>query len=157
MEKVAFFGRKELPVQDVNNAKVIRSEYGNKQIEMTSPRIVSYEKPERKTIYPKGFELHFFDGSRTKKASVRANYGISYDDRNIMKATDSVVIIDYRTGDTSYLKELIWNSGEHRIYSNYPVRSVNGQRVTIGDGFESDENFERPLILHQRGTVLIEE
>ena len=68
-----------------------------------------------------------------------------------------MVIIDYRSGDTSYMENIIWNSAEGRIYSNDTVRSVNGARVTIGDGFESDENFTSPQILHQRGTIQIDD
>ena len=68
-----------------------------------------------------------------------------------------MVVIDYRTGDTSYLETITWNSAQHRIYSDNPVKSVNGKRVTYGDGFESDDEFTMPYIKGQRGTMTIEE
>ena len=74
-----------------------------------------------------------------------------------MKAQDSVVVIDYQNGDTIYLEDIIWNSNEDRIYSNHSVRAVNGQRVTYGDGFVSDQQMQNLRILRQRGTVEVEE
>ena len=157
IEKVNFFNRQHLPAQEVKDANIIRSVSGELQVSVKAPVIDIYQKPENKTVYPKGVQLYFYNADRTKKAYMRADYGISYDDQNLMMVRDNVVIIDYRTGDTSYLDDLTWNSNERRIYSNNPVRSVNGQRVTLGDGFVSDENFENPQVLHQRGTVVINE
>lgn len=157
MEKVQFFDRRDLPHQTLKGAHIYRSESGRLQLVMEASDIKVYRTPENKTVYPKGLKLHFYSEDRREKAFLTAGYGISFDDRNLMKAAKGVVIVDYRTGDTSYLDNLIWNSAEHRIYSNNPVRSVNGQRVTLGDGFVSDENFENPQILHQRGTVLVNE
>jgi hypothetical protein len=66
---------------------------------------------------------------------------------------DSVVIVDLQRGDTVYLQDLTWDQMAHRVYSPNPVRSKNGQRVTYGDSFESDDAFKTPVIIHQRGTL----
>ena len=70
-----------------------------------------------------------------------------------MMVRDSVVIIDLRSGDTVYLKNLTWNQAEHRIYSDTSLWSKNGQRLTYGDRFESDDSLHSPVIIHQRGTL----
>ena len=101
--------------------------------------------------------MRLFDKGDKLVADVKAGYAYSFDDKKIIEARKHVVIIDYRSGDTSYMESIIWNSAEGRIYSNDTVRSVNGPRVTIGDGFESDENFTSPQILHQRGTIQIDD
>lgn len=153
MEKVKFFERKTLPAQTMQDADIVRTSQGRLQIRLQASIIEQYAEPEHKTIYPKGVDLTIYDASGEKKANIRADYGISYDDRDIMEARNHVVVTDFQTGDTSYLKTITWNSGEHRIYSNDPVKSVNGQRVTYGDGFESDEDFDCPQIIRQRGTI----
>jgi hypothetical protein len=51
------------------------------------------------------------------------------------------------------MESLIWDKKEKKIYSDKPLKSVNESRVTYGDGFESDENFKNPQIIHQRGTL----
>ena len=75
----------------------------------------------------------------------------------MVEARNNVVSVDFRSGDTSYLNSIVWNSSEHRIYSDDTIKSVNGQRVTYGDGFESDDNFNEPRILHQRGTITFDD
>ncbi len=157
MEKVAFFENKDLPNQIIDSAHIVRSSEAKLQMIMDAPRVESYEKPDHRTVYPQGFVLHFYDEARHPRMMIRAKYGIQIDDKQLMEARDNVVIIDYQTGDTSYLDHLVWDQMSERIYSNSPIRSVNGLRVTLGDGFESDDQFLNPQILHQRGTVLIEE
>ena len=58
-----------------------------------------------------------------------------------------------RSGDTIYLEDIIWRNDDDIIFSNHPVRSVNGHRVTYGDGFSSDERLENLHISHQRGVI----
>lgn len=157
MEQIRFFDRKDLPQQSLRHVKGIRSEYGDMQMMLISPWVESYAKPEKKTVYPQGVHLQLFDRNSDTVADIRADYACRMDDKNITEIRGNVTIIDFRTGDTSYLQDLTWNENEHRIFSEHAVKSVNGQRVTYGDGFESDENFNKPLILRQRGTMTIED
>lgn len=157
MDKILFFDRKDIPVQSLENVRALRSSKGKVQMLVTAPSAQMYDKPERKSIYPEGFNMAILEGSDNRVANISADYAVSYDEKKIIEARRNVVVIDYRTGDTSYLESLVWNSAEHRIFSTDPVRSVNGQRITYGDGFESDDEFTTPQILHQRGTMTIDE
>ena len=157
MEKVRFFDRKDLPQQSIDSVKAIRSLNGKKQMMLIAPKVAVYDKPQKKTVYPEGIRMQIFDGGKKIAATIRADYAYSLDDKKIVEARRNVVVIDYSTGDTTYLNSLIWNSAEHRIYSNDTVKSVNGKRVTYGDGFESDDEFTTPYIRHQRGTMTIDE
>ena len=153
IEKLKMFEPQTLPDNTIRNAHIQRSEYGRLQLLMEAPIIEQYSQPEAKTIYPQGVNMRFFDGYNNPTATLTARYGISNDSRNTMTVRDSVVIVDLRSGDTTYLQELTWDSEQHLIFSDKPLRSKNGQRVTYGDGFESDDNLQSPLILHQRGTI----
>lgn len=157
MEKVRFFDQQDLPQQSLDSVSMFRSQHGSVEVLMTAPVVTIYDSPKKKTVYPKGVNMRFVDKHNKPVASIRADYAYSLDEKKIIEARDNVVIIDYRSGDTSYLKSLVWNSADHRIYSMDPVRSVNGQRITIGDGFESDEEFKKPFILRQRGTLTIDD
>ncbi len=157
IEKIDFFGRKDMPLQTIDTARIVRSSEGRLQIVMTAPRIEQYSTPERRTVYPQGFTLHCYDNARKPSFLIKAKYGVQLDDKQTMEARGDVVIIDYNSGDTTYLDHIIWDQNDQRIFSDAPIRSVNGQRVTIGDGFESDDQFIHPQILHQRGTVVINE
>lgn len=152
MRKVKFFDRQSLPQEIVKDADVIYSEEGHPQMHLVAPYIYKYNKPEEKTVYPKGVDVTFFKQAKSN-ARLTARYAISLDKREIVMARDSVVIIDYSSGDTVYLQDIVWNQKEGIIYSNRPVRAVNGLRVTYGDGFQSDDQFSDPQIYHQRGVV----
>lgn len=153
IDKVRFFDRKTLPNQSIKDAHITRSSSGHVQMVLDAKVIEKYTEPEEKTLYPQGVAIDFLNEDGSKKAHMWAQYAEDLTARNLMQARDSVVIVDFGSGDTVYLKNLTWNKDEHRIYSNNLLRSVNGQRLTYGDGFESDDNFEHPQILHQRGTI----
>ena len=137
--------RSDSASQEVIDARIHRTENGKLQLELNAPIIQKYEKPVAKTIYKSL-------GERREAGSA-----ISYDDRDIMEAHDSVVVIDYSSGDTIYLYDLIWNSAEDNIYSEHPVRAKNGNRITLGDGFMSDQRLENMQIIRQRGIIEFED
>lgn len=158
MNKVRLFERHDPPQQALDSVTVLRSNMGNRQMSLTAPAVLMIDKPEKMTVFPRGFNMHIFgDAGKNIVADITADSATSLDTRKIIKAHRNVVIIDYRTGDTTYLDSIVWEGATHTIYSRAPVKSVNGQRVTYGDAFESDENFTAPIIFNQRGTMTIEE
>ena len=157
MKDIERFERQNPPDQEITQARIRRSEQGRLQAEIDAPSIVRYSQPSACTVYPKGVDLRFYDEQRRPKTTIHANYAISYDDRNIMKARDSVVVIDYSNGDTVYLEDLVWRDNEDIVFSNHPVRAVNGKRVTYGDGFVSDEQMSNLRITRQRGVIEFQE
>ena len=156
MDKVLEFDPKQYPQQNLDSVRVVRSLGGKKQMTLKSSKVVIFDNPEKKTVYPHGVYMQLFSGDEPT-ASISADSAISMDERKLIEAYGNVVIIDYRSGDTSYLNSIVWNSAEHRIFSNDPIRSVNGTRVTYGDGFQSDDEFTTPQIVRQRGTMTIDE
>lgn len=157
IEKVKFFDRKVLPQQTLTNAEILRSQNGHVQSVIHAATIEQYNEPEAKTLYPKGIEIFFLSNMGDTNASLRANYAVSWDKSGVMMARDSVVIINYPTGDTVYLKELVWNREEGRIFSNYPIEAHNGPQVTLGDSFHSDDSMHHMQIVNQRGVFVLEE
>ena len=153
MKDIERFSRQNPPDQEIKVARIHRSEQGRLQVEIDAPRITRHSQPSARTVYPQGVDLRFYDEGRRLKTSIYARQAVSYDDRNIMKANDSVVVIDYNTGDTIYLEDIIWRDDEDIIFSNHPVRSVNGRRITYGDGFASDEQLTNLHITRQRGII----
>lgn len=152
IEKTKIFERQILPASTITNANIKRSENGKLQMLMEAPVVEKFTQPDAKTVYPKGVNIRFFSGYNNPTGVLKARYAVQYEGRDETFLRDSVVIIDLRRGDTVYLQDLTWNSMQHRIFTDKPLRSKNGQRVTFGDGFESDDQFVAPLITHQRGT-----
>lgn len=153
MADIERFSRQTPPDQQIKEAHIHRTEQGRLQVEIDAPLITRYSKPSARTVYPHGVDLRFYDEGRRLKTSIHARHAVSYDDRNIMKADDNVVVIDYSSGDTIYLEDIIWRDDDDVIFSNHPVRSVNGNWVTYGDGFASDEQMVNLRITRQRGVI----
>ena len=157
MKDINQFQRQAPPDQEIVDAHIWRSDEGKLQLELDAPHIGQYRKPDTRTLYPQGVELRFYDGQRQLQTFIRANKATSYDDKNIITAKDSVVVIDYTNGDTIYLEDIVWKSDEDLIYSNHPVRAINGNRVTYGDGFVSNADMTNMRITRQRGIIEFEE
>ena len=157
MKDIERFERKNPPDQEVKNAHVWRSEEGKPQLELDAPTIVQYRQPDTRTVYPDGVKLRFFNSERRVTTLIQAKKATSFDDKNILTANDSVVVIDYTNGDTVYLEDITWESDNDIIYSHHPVRAVNGNRVTYGDGFTSDGDMTNLRITRQRGTIEFED
>lgn len=153
IEKLKMFEPQDLPSNTISQARIQRSERGRLQMLMWAPIIEQYGEPLLETEYPQGLFARFYDGYDKPTATLKARYAVSYDSRNVLMLKDSVVIVDLQRGDTVYLMDLTWNQEEKRVFSNNPVRSKNGDRVTFGDSFESDDSFTAPVIVHQRGTL----
>lgn len=153
--------RSDSASQEVLDARIHRTENGKLQLELNAPIIQKYEKPVAKTIYrsrgDRRVSMTLYENGASVKTYIEAGNAISYDDRDIMEAHDSVVVIDYTSGDTIYLYDLIWNSAEDNIYSEHPVRAKNGNRITLGDGFVSDQRLENMQIIRQRGIIEFED
>ena len=153
MKELQFFDQSGQPVQVVRDTEIIQSKKGHIQLKLTAPVINAYDGEEAKTEYPEGVFIQFFGNDDKISTSLSAKYAISYDYKQIMEARNNVVVIDYNSGDTTYMESIVWDKNEKRIYSDKPIKSVNGSRITYGDGFESDESFKNPQILRQRGTL----
>lgn len=153
MTDIERFSRQNPPDQEVKGARIHRSEKGRLQVEIDAPVITRYSKPTARTVYSQGVDMRFYDELKRLKTTIHAEQAVSYDDRNIMKGSDGVVVVDYSTGDTIYLEDIIWRNDDDIVYSNHPVRSVNGNRVTYGDGFVSDEQLVNLRITRQRGVI----
>ena len=153
MKEIQLFDQSNMPVQMVKDSEIIQSKKGNVQLKLISPTINVYDGEEPITEYPDGIYIEFFNKNKEVSTSLSAKYAVSYDSKKIMEARNNVIIIDYDSGDTTYMESLIWDKKEKKIYSDKPLKSVNGSRITYGDGFESDESFKNPQILRQRGTL----
>lgn len=157
MKKAIFFDPVDLPQQSLDSVRVVRSNDGNKQMTITAQQVIITDKPEKVTRFPNGFHMMVFNANGKSVADIKADRALSRGEQRIIEAAGNIVIVDFRSGDTTYFDTLVWNSFEHVVKSDKPVRSVNGLRVTVGDGFYSDDDFVSPIIVHQRGTMTIDE
>ena len=54
-------------------------------------------------------------------------------------------------------EHLIWDQSKKTIFSNVAVKITTNDEVIYGDGFESDETFNKYEILNPRGTINVKD
>ena len=142
IKEIQFFDPSNQPVQVVKNAHIVQSKGGDIQLKLDAPSIQKFDGEEPKTEYPDGVFVQFFNSQNEVSTSLSAKYAISYDAQNIMEARNDVVIIDYGSGDTTYMESIVWNKDEKRIYSRVTnirqptIRGLSGT-PTCGSGIRA--------------------
>lgn len=122
-----------------------------------APEMIRYpKKTEPYTEMPKGLFATFYDGDGNVDSKLSAAYGINYEDKKLIKLTDSVRVVNVK-GEELKSEELFWDQKEKKIYTNKFVRIVRNGETLRGDGFESNENFTKYRILRPTGPVTVQD
>lgn len=148
-----------LPQQQAEDVVMYYSEHGEVVFELLSPKIESYEEDPPRTVFPKGFEVVFYDSTGNNiRSRLTANYGVKNDKSKIMTARGNVVINNYEKNERLNTEELIWNQRQKRIYTDKFVTITTDEQVFYGEGgMESDESFNSWTIKKLSGKMKIEE
>ncbi len=148
-----------LPQQQAEDVVMYYSENGDVVFELHSPKIEMYQDDTSRTVFPKGFEVLFYDSTGNNiRSKLTANYGLKNDKEKIMTARGDVVINNYAKNERLNTEELIWNQRQKRIYTDKFVTITTDEQVFYGEeGMESDESFNSWTIKKLSGKMEIEE
>lgn len=148
-----------LPQQQAEDVLMYYSENGEVVFELSSPKVETYQEDTARTIFPKGFEVVFYDSTGNNiRSKLTANYGIKNDKQKIMIARGNVIINNYEKNERLNTEELIWNQRQKRIYTDKFVTITTDEQVFYGEeGMESDESFNSWTIKKLSGKMEIEE
>jgi LPS export ABC transporter protein LptC len=146
------------PTETATKMHLYFSESGIVKNEFIFEEMNKYNEPESYLEYPKGVNIVSYDENKNKELSLTANYGISYEDRNIMEAKYNVVITNFKTGEIIETEHLVWDKEKHLIYSNTQTKQTKSDgSVYIGDRFESDEQLSKYTIFNPQIVFYAEE
>lgn len=143
--------------QFISEGEIIYSELGKVKIRIQAPIIYNYETTKSYTEMPEGFFAEFFDDSIQVEATITGNYGIFLNDEDKMIAKHDVEVISLKSEEQLNTEELTWDMKAKKIYSDAFVKITSKDKIILGDGFESDENFENRTIKKLRGEFLIDQ
>ena len=145
----------EGPMESVFNVEMVYSDQGHTRMILNAEQMDRYEGEEPYLEMPRGLHVQFYDTLGNKTSSMSAKYAISYDDPEIFEAHNDVVVIN-EAGERLNTEQLIWDQKEETIYSDKFVKITTEDEVLYGEGFESDERFDRWKITNPRGTFQAE-
>lgn len=147
-----------LPDISVNNIRVKQSENGYITLELTAPEMRSYQQgKDPYTLFPRGVKIIFFDSLMRPKSDLSADYGISWDNRNIMEARGNVVIRNILKGEQLNTEYMQWDQNSKKGSTNEFVKITTPDKIIMGKGMESDELFDNWVIRNVQGTIYVKD
>jgi len=149
--------RDTIPTEILYNFEITYSENGIIKFVLEGEEAYNWTH-KKEMEFPKGFFVTFYDQDMTKKSVLRANYGINYEEKKLMIASDSVVLINFQKEETLNTEELIWDQNKKMIFTEKFVKITTKDDIIYGDGgFESDESFDVWIIKKPYGDFVVNE
>lgn len=145
------------PSESGKDVETIYSKDGVIEMVMKSPVVNSYSLREQPYVeMPKGVTIHFYDSLQHVNSYMKSNYAINYDSKEIMEARNNVEVLN-DAGEKLNTELLIWDQKKRIIYSDKFVKITTEDEVLYGDGFESDETFDKWRIKKPKGVFTLKD
>ncbi len=141
--------------QSVWNLETIYTDSGKVKMKISAPLVQRFEAAEdenKKTLFPKGMKVSFYDSNEEVKSWLSSKYAIYHESENLWEASDSVVAVN-EDGKTLNTELLFWDEKKQIIYSDKFVKITTEKEVIYGDGFEADQSFTYWEITNVKGTI----
>ncbi len=157
--EVKTFGEQENPepTEVQKNLTLTYSDSAFKRLDLFAKVAENYpqlEEPEMR--FPKGIKVEFFNAQGEPRSRLRADRAINYPRKKFWEAYGNVVIVN-EAGEQLNTEELFWDEKEHKLYSNAFTKITSPDKVIMGEGFESDENFQNPVITKVTGEIYLQD
>jgi len=152
----AIAGINNLPVQVGTNVEIIYSENAKILAKLTTPLLNRFENEKLYTEMPNGVKILFYDSTMHVDSKLIAKYAISYDDSQQMEAKNDVQVTN-KKGELLNTEHLVWDQKNEKIFSDVFVKITTADEILWGEGFESDQYFEKYEIKKLKGTISIKQ
>lgn len=145
------------PTEAGKEIETIYSSDGKIEMVMKSPVVKSYTLADEPYVeMPEGVTVYFYDSLQQVNAYMKSKYAKNFDKKEIMEARNNVEVLN-DAGEKLNTELLIWDQKKRIIYSDKFVKITTEDEVLFGEGFESDETFDKWRILKPKGTFLLKD
>ncbi|GAB4328033.1 MAG: hypothetical protein Kow00127_20670 [Bacteroidales bacterium] len=144
-----------LPNEYARNIEVTYSDSGIIQARLKAPYMVRIEGDDPAIEFPEGFTSVFFDSVQKPQTIITAQYGISFEKRQVMEARNNVIVRNILKEEQLNTEHLIWDRKKGIIYSNVFVKITRPDEVIYGDGLVSDQEFSFYEIKNPTGEFMV--
>ncbi len=157
MAVIKLSSKDSIPDVTIKNVHVKQSEMGKLTLELTAPKMISFQARDAYTEFPDGLRIVFFDSIMQPKTELTANYGISWDSRRTMQARGNVIIKNFQKHEQLNTESLLYNRNMKQISTDDFVKITQPDKIIMGKGMESDEMFNNWVIRNVSSTIYVEE
>jgi len=151
----ALFTEEEVQFDVALNPKMVYTELGATRVEIVAPKLRSWNKNPRKTTFPKGLNVAFFEGKRNTSNLV-ADYGENHEQNKELIVSGNVSFKNDK-GEHLETEKLIWYEKTAKIIAEDWVTITTPNEIITGYGLEADEDFSNYTISNISGIVNIED
>jgi LPS export ABC transporter protein LptC len=157
MTVIKLSSKDSIPDIAITNVHVKQSEMGKITLELTAPRMISFQKQEAYTEFPDGLKIIFYDSIMQPKSELIANYGISYESKRTMEARGNVIVRNFQKQEKLNTESLLYDRIAKKVSTTEFVKITTPDRIIMGKGMESDELFDNWAIKNVTATIYVEE
>lgn len=144
------------PFETSKNVELYHSQNGIVELLLKTPLLERYLGERPYIEMTKGIEIYFYDSLMNVSSQLTASYAINFENDKITEARNNVIVINEKKEQLN-TEHLIWDERKSIIYSNVFVKITTPDEVLFGEGFESDERFEKWQIKKPKGSFNIKE
>lgn len=146
-----------LPVVSANNIVYERTDSGYLQVVLRSPLMNRFEGNNGYSEFPDGFEVTFYDTIGNAISFIRANYGINFEKKKLMRARNNVVVKNFDTEEQLNTENLVWDKKKKQIVANTFIKITTPDKVIYGDSLHAHESFSSRTIYNMSGVFEVED
>ncbi|MBC5774537.1 LPS export ABC transporter periplasmic protein LptC [Pontibacter sp. KCTC 32443] len=143
------------PIIENKDVFTLFSDSAKLMIRMKAPVQQEFEGGDG--VFPKGFDVEFFQREGAVTSTMSANYGKQDKGRELYFAQGNVVVRNLQKGEMLETEELTWDRRRRKIFTDKFVKITTPNRVVTGQGLRSDQNFENYTIQKITGVFDLEE
>lgn len=146
------------PTESGKKIELLYTDSGFVRVRLTSPVMnsYSYKVKERYTEMPKGLFLEFFDDSNKVKTTLKANYGVRYEETKKTEVRYKVEVVN-ANGEVLNTEQLFWDEQKRKIYTDAFVKITTKKEILTGTGLEAEEDFSEYEIKNISGSISVKD
>ena len=152
-KKVRDLLTKKIGVDEATNVESYLSQGGKMKGRLTAPIMYRYQDTLPRIEFPKTLHVDFFDDSLKVESELDAMFARYYETQNKVYLRDSVTVFNLQ-GDTLHCRELWWDQGKQKFYTDKAVRIHRKDMIMIGVGFEAPQNFKTFEMYHITNSII---
>jgi LPS export ABC transporter protein LptC len=142
------------PSQVGDSVTMLYTDSAMLKIVLKANRMLMFSKnvSEPFTVLPKGFFITFFDEEEKISSTLKANYGVRYDNTKRMEAKYAVEVVNKKS-EKLETERLVWDEANKRIYTDAPIKITTASQIISGKGLNSNQDFTKYEIKEVTGII----
>jgi len=146
------------PSQIGDSVTMLYTDSAQLKIMLKANRMLLFNKnvSEPMTVLPKGLFVTFFDQDEKISATLKADYGVRFDESKRMDVKYAVEVVNVN-GQKLETEKLTWDENTRRIYTDAAVKITTEKEIIMGKGMESNQDFTKYELKQVTGTIQLKE